>query len=203
MSCRRARVALVFCALVSIHLGSESNAHAQDRSATDQMAMLNRIALRAYKARRYAAARDVLLDAETLAETNGLLNSDIAARTYLHLGLVHLNGFQQKEKAVRYFAHALQIRPKITLTRSLANRQVRLALREAQRRQKQLAGSATPATASGDKDASTGKDKERERTPPWPRSRRQRAPPPRHQPKERATSRWIARCRERRLPLRN
>ena len=150
------RVALASCALVFITLGGENLASAaQDRSAIEQMVKLNNNALSAYKARRHEAARTLLLDAEMLAETNGLLNTDMAARTYMHLGLVYLNGLKQKEKALRYFAQAFQIRPKLTLTRSLATSNVRVALKEAQRRQKQLLGASSPPPAP-----STGKNKE-------------------------------------------
>jgi hypothetical protein len=155
MPCRRARVALVFCALVSILLGREAPAATKDPGAMEQMATLNKNALAAYKAGRNETARGLLLDAEMLAETNGLLDSDLAARTYLHLGLLHLNGFKEKGKALRYFAQAAQIRPNVTLARALVTPNVRLALREAQRRRQQLLASSAPAPSGAGKNKET------------------------------------------------
>ena len=147
MSCRRASVVLCLCSI----LISTVPAAAADDAVLDQMVMLNKNALAAYRSGQYQEARGFLLDAEMLAETNGLVNHELAARTYLHLGLVHLNGLKQRDKALQYFAQAMQIRPNIRLTRSLTRPNVRVAMAEAKRRQKQLLAVAPAAPRNGGK----------------------------------------------------
>jgi hypothetical protein len=148
MSCR-ASVVLCLCSI----LISTVPAAAADDAVLEQMVMLNNNALAAYRSGKHQEARGFLLDAEMLAETNGLTRHEIAARTYLHLGLVHLNGLKQREKALQYFAQGMQLRPNIRLTRSLARPNVRLAIAEAKRRQKQLlAAPSTPRNGGKNKE---------------------------------------------------
>ena len=157
MSCRRPSVALALFALAAASLaGGQRRAVAADEATLDQIVTLNKNALAAYKAHRHEEARGLLLDAEMVAETNGLLEDDMAASTYLHLGIVHLQGLNQRAKALRYFAQALQIRPTIKPTRDLGRANVLRALREAKRRQKQLLSTPAPVVAS----VGVGKDKE-------------------------------------------
>jgi hypothetical protein len=158
MSCRRASLVLCFCSF----LIATGPAAAADQAVVDQMVMLNKNALAAHKSGKHQEARGFLLDAEMLAETNGLVNSDMTARTYLHLGLVHLDGLKQRDKALQYFAQAMQIRPNIRLTRALARPNVRQAMAEAKRKQKQLLAVApsAPRTAGKNKEAPADADSE-------------------------------------------
>ena len=153
MFCRRPSVALAVPILVAALLGGENRAAAADEATLDQILSLNKEAVAAYRGRKQAEARELLLDAEMLAETNGLLKHEVAALTYLHLGLVHLQGLNQRPKGLRYFAQALQIRPSIQPAPALARPNVLRALKEAKRRQQQLLSTPAPV-------ASQGKDKE-------------------------------------------
>ena len=154
---RRLSAVLALSVLVAAAtlLGEQGQAAAADSATLEQMEKLNRDALAAYRVGRHEMARGLLLDAEMLAETNGLLRNDMAARTYLHLGIVHLNGLGQRDKALRYFAQALQIRPESCPPGPWLRGNVRSAIAEARRRQKQLLSKSTSLVAT------VGKDKER------------------------------------------
>src|SRR5256885_4380996 len=52
------------------------------------------------------------------------------ARTYLHLGVVYLEGLKDREKALRNFGLALRIRPSIEVTPALASDDVILEFEE-------------------------------------------------------------------------
>jgi hypothetical protein len=158
MYCRRSSVALAVCVLLAQVGPRSARAAAADEGTLEQIVMLNRNALASYKARKHDIARGLLLDAEMLAETNGLLQHEMTARTYLHLGIVHLHGLNQRDKGLRYFAQALQISPNIRPTPDVARGNVIRALREAKRRQKQLL--AVPEVASVGKDKESGADEE-------------------------------------------
>jgi hypothetical protein len=144
MSCRRSRFALAVCVVLAVPLVTADRAAAQEESALEQIVTLNQKALVAYRARKHEQARQLLLDAEMLAETNGLLFSEMAAYTYLNLGMVHLQGLNQRERALRYFALALKIRPYLTIPREYYRGNLARALREARRRQKQLLAPPAP-----------------------------------------------------------
>ena len=75
-----------------------------------------------------------------LARENGLQRHDVTARTYLHLGAVHIAGLKEREKGLRYLAMALDLRPKIKLQKPMATRNLRGALGEAKRRKQELLG---------------------------------------------------------------
>jgi hypothetical protein len=154
MFCRRPSVALVSSILVAALLCGENRAAAADEATLDQILTLNKDAVALYRGRKHDAARELLLDAEMLAETNGLLEHQVAALTFLHLGLVHLQGLNQRPKGLRYFAQALQIQPSIRPAPALARANVMRALKEAKRRQKQLLTTPAPEPST------QGKDKE-------------------------------------------
>jgi hypothetical protein len=161
MPCPRSRFVLAVCVLLAAPLIAVDRAAAQEETALEQIVTLNQKALAAYRARKHEQARQLLLDAEMLAETNGLLFSEMAAYTYLNLGVVHLQGLNQRPKGLRYFAQALKIRPYLVLPRELARPNLNRALREARRRQKQLlAPPAPPPAAAPPAVASVGKNKE-------------------------------------------
>ena len=54
-------------------------------------------------------AKKTLLDALILAKKSGLENDPIMARTYVHLGVVYVTGFKNREKAIQSFSRALEI----------------------------------------------------------------------------------------------
>jgi hypothetical protein len=110
-----------------------SEARARESSALDQMVQLNKKALAAFKSGKHSVARTHLLDAVVIGKQNGLGTHDMAARSYLHLGVVHIAGLKERDKAMRYFAVALKLRPSIQLTPAVATKETKQAFEEARR----------------------------------------------------------------------
>ena len=95
------------------------------RAATEQETIakiveLNRDGVAQYQKKHFDAARKVLKQALELCEQSGLDHHPVAARTHIHLGIVIVAGFGQREIGSRQFNEALQIDPNITLTPGLA-----------------------------------------------------------------------------------
>src|SRR2546430_981408 len=108
------------------------------------------------------------MDAVVLGKEAGLTNDKMMARTYLHLGVVYVDGLKDRPKGLRYMALALRIRPEIPMTPSLVTPTVTSAFEEAKRDPQGVAsGTAAPAP----KAASTPTPKP---APPAPKP----APPP-------------------------
>jgi hypothetical protein len=82
---------------------------------------LNGKAIAAYEAGDSEAAKKVLMDAVVLGKENGLAEDAALARTYLYLGLVHIEGLKDEERGQRFFTLALRIDPGIKLKPSLAS----------------------------------------------------------------------------------
>jgi hypothetical protein len=91
-----------------------------DERAVKNVIELNRKALVSVDARQFDAARDLLLQAVTVAKQANLLTHKMLARTYVHLGAVSFLGFDDRKTALRYFGLAKGIRADIKLTPSLA-----------------------------------------------------------------------------------
>lgn len=95
---------------------------------------MNRDALAAVDKREFEKAREILKQALELCESAGLDEHPIAARTHLHMGVVILEGFQNRELGLKQFARALEIEPEIVVTPSLATPEMIEAFEEAKLR---------------------------------------------------------------------
>jgi hypothetical protein len=93
---------------------------AEDERAVKKIIDLNKKALVQIDAKKFDAARDGLLQAETVAQQANLLTHKMLARTYVHLGAVYFLGYKDSKSAVKYFGLAKNIRADILLTPSLA-----------------------------------------------------------------------------------
>jgi hypothetical protein len=141
---------------------------AKQNRAVNDMVALNKKALAALKANKGEAARDHLLAAVSVGKKNGLSTHDMMARTYLHLGVVHIEALDEPDKGMRYFDMALTIRPDIQITPSLAKPSLQKMLDEARDQSHELVGKtvkAGPVVVSAEADeaeATTprGRDKE-------------------------------------------
>src|SRR5947207_7130540 len=121
-------------------------ARAQEQGAVQKMIDLNRQALAAFGAKDYEGAKSALMDAVVLGKEAGLTNDKMMARTYLHLGVVYVDGLKDRPKGLRYMALALRIRPEIPMTPSLVTPTVTSAFEEAKRDPQGVAsGTAAPA----------------------------------------------------------
>jgi tetratricopeptide (TPR) repeat protein len=120
---RLTRLALCSVALIVVAMGSAS-VRAQDVSAQDKVVRLNKEAIEDVDNLEWDRAKKTLLDALIVAKKAGLEKHPIMARTYVHLGIVYVTGFKNREKAAQCFARAFEIQPDIKLSRSLATAEV-------------------------------------------------------------------------------
>ncbi|MEO5769397.1 MAG: hypothetical protein ABIS92_13685, partial [Polyangia bacterium] len=106
---------------------------AADQDATlQQMTSLNKGAIAAYSAGDFDKCKTQLLQAVALGNKNSELQTHpLMARTYLHLGVLHVDGFEDRPTGVQYFVKALKIRPDIELTQALATASAKSAFDEA------------------------------------------------------------------------
>lgn len=106
-------------------------AQADDPAAVDKVTKLNKKAVDEYENLNFDEARKILKDALDLCSQSGLDKHPITARTHIHLGVVILAGFKQRDLAIKQFKKALEIQPDIKLTKSLANPEIQEAFDEA------------------------------------------------------------------------
>jgi hypothetical protein len=134
MTPTRAR-ALMFAVLAAVlSLGTPRAARAQGTQDTQstiaKVVELNKEGIAQYQRRHFDEARKVLREALDLCEASGLARHPVAARTHIHLGIVIIAGYRQREIGARQFSEALQIQPDITLTPGLATPAVKEAFDE-------------------------------------------------------------------------
>jgi hypothetical protein len=121
-------VTVVFVAASGAGRMANAQANKDDLAAT--VAKLNKKALDEYDNLNFEEARKILKDALDFCKEAGLDQHPITARTNLHLGVVLLTGFKQRDAAARYFRKALEIQPDIKMTKSLANPEIQAAFDE-------------------------------------------------------------------------
>jgi hypothetical protein len=100
-------------------------------AAVAKIVDLNKSALTAFAAHDNDKAKDQLMEAVVLGKENNLGMHAAMARTYLHLGVVYVDGFKDSEKGQRYFSMARKVRSDIELTPSLATPTVKAAFEAA------------------------------------------------------------------------
>ncbi|MES1210061.1 MAG: hypothetical protein ABUS79_29350, partial [Pseudomonadota bacterium] len=105
--------------------------YAQAPDPVAKVTQMNREALAAIDKREFEKAREILKKALELCDTAGLAQQRIAARTHVHMGVVILEGFKNRELGLKQFATALAIEPGITLTSSVATPELTEAFDEA------------------------------------------------------------------------
>ena len=109
-------------ALLAAWLAASGVARAEptEQETIAKIVELNREGVAQYQKKHFDVARKVLKQALELCESAGLDRHPVAARTHIHLGIVIISGFGQREIGSRQFNEALQIDPNITLTPGLA-----------------------------------------------------------------------------------
>jgi hypothetical protein len=106
-------------------------AEAQDPIA--KITQLNREALAAIDKREFEQAREILKKALETSRTSGLDQHPATARTHLHMGVVIIEGFKNRELGEKQFGEALAIRPTIAMTPALVTPEISEAFDEAKR----------------------------------------------------------------------
>src|SRR5580692_8330561 len=130
---------LVLCQGVA---GASPRRIAESLDPTARVTQLNREALAAIDKREFEKAREILKKALELCRASGLEQHPIAARTHVHMGVVIIEGFKNRELGMKQFAEALAIAPGIALTPSLATPELNEAFDEAK-----AGGGPTPSSA--------------------------------------------------------
>lgn len=121
-----------------------------DNPATlEKITKLNKKAVDEFENLNFDQARKILKDALDACSRNGLDGSQIAARTHVHLGVVLLAGFKQKDDALAEFKKALEIAPDIKLDKLLATPEIQEVFDQAVEAQKsdKSGGETAPAAA--------------------------------------------------------
>jgi hypothetical protein len=114
---RRRTIAVVALAFVACCLVS-SPARAED--IEKQVQKMNKRAMDDYDALEFESARRTLIDSLQLLRANNLDDTPLAARTYLHLGIVYVNGFKDRNRGQQQFVNALKIIPSIKIDPAVA-----------------------------------------------------------------------------------
>jgi hypothetical protein len=109
-------------------------AQAQDPAA--KVTQLNREALAAIDKREFEKAREILKKALDLCEAEGLAQHPVAARTHVHMGVVIIEGFKNRELGEKQFQAALAIEPTIAMTPALVTPEITDAFDEAKQQAK-------------------------------------------------------------------
>ncbi len=99
-----------------------------------RVTQMNREALAAVDEREFEKAREILKKALDLCESADLEQHPIAARTHVHMGVVILEGFKNRELGMKQFARAIAIEPEIQLTPALDTPEMNEAFEEARSR---------------------------------------------------------------------
>ncbi|HVY36735.1 MAG TPA: tetratricopeptide repeat protein [Polyangia bacterium] len=99
--------------------------------AVAKITQMNRDAVNAYQAKKFDDARKILKQALDLADANGLDQHPITARTHIHMGIVIIGGFKQRDLGIKQFKKALEIEPTINLTKALVTPELTDAFSEA------------------------------------------------------------------------
>src|SRR6185369_6788369 len=128
---RPRRLAAAITLLAVLLTGRFVRADERDNAVVGRMTLLNRKAIEQYQALNFDEAQKLLREALDLAESSGLLQHPLRARTYVTLGIVTLGGLKQRDEAIKLFRRALQIQPEIKLSRGLANPEIQAAFDEA------------------------------------------------------------------------
>src|SRR4051812_28532202 len=128
--------------------GSARAEAAADEDPAAKVTQLNRDAINAYQAHKYEDARKLLKQALDVASASGLDQHPIKARTHIHMGIVIVAGFKQRDVGVKQFKKALEIQPDITLTKGLVTPDLQTAFDQAASEIKGGVGSESPASST-------------------------------------------------------
>jgi hypothetical protein len=125
-------------------LGSCTLARAQD--VEKQVARMNQKAMEDYDSLEFESARKTLIDAVAMLRSNGLDESPIAAKTFVHLGIIYISGFKDRTRGQQQFVNALKIKPDYKLDPTIATPELEEAFQAAQKQAGVSARKAPPAT---------------------------------------------------------
>ena len=142
----------VVCLLLS--LVDPAAGAAGDQALVKKVAALDAAATAAYADGDFDEMKKHLTKAQSLGA--GTLDAQpIMARVYLHLGVLHVDGLDNRPAGVKFFARALKVKPDIQLTSNMATKTVKSAFAEAGR-QAPASGTSRAAASSANGDDGAG-----------------------------------------------
>lgn len=128
----RARSIACIGGLLFFLAAARNSLAADQEAALNQITSLNKGAIAAYSDGDFDKAKRQLLQAAALGKKDSeIQNHPLMARTYVHLGVLYVDGLEERDAGVRYFVKALKIRPDIEVTQVLATKTVKSAFEEA------------------------------------------------------------------------
>jgi len=110
---------------------ASTEAHAQD--VEKQVSRMNKKAMEDYDSLEFDSARKTLIDAVAMLRANGLDETPLAAKTFLNLGALYINGFKDRTRGQQQFVNALKIKPDIRLDPAIATPELEEAFASAQK----------------------------------------------------------------------
>ena len=145
-------VLLVLLILGSVS-GSSAAANRGQRGVAQQVTALDDEAVAAYSAGNFDKMRKALTKAMALGQDE-LDDQPIMARVYLHLGVLYVDGLDNRAVGVKYFARARAIRADIALPSNMTTKSVASAFAES--RPATARGGTPPAAAAAARPAAVG-----------------------------------------------
>ncbi len=124
MRCRQHRFFAVIMSglfvFLTTHLFTSAAGARCTKAVKKQIERLNKSAMEDYDLLEFESAKQSLLDANRLARNKGCHDDIIAAKTYVSLAVLYIQGFKDESRGKLMFRRALRIAPKVTLDRQLA-----------------------------------------------------------------------------------
>jgi len=130
-------------------LSTLARAESEDETIA-KITQMNKDAVTALQAQKFDDARKILKQALDLADSTGLQQHPITARTHIHMGIVIITGFKQRDLGIKQFKKALEIQSTINLTKALVTPELTDAFNEAKSGAPAAAPAATPPPASAE-----------------------------------------------------
>jgi hypothetical protein len=115
-------------------------AQEESSAAVEKVTKLNKKAVDEFENLNFDQARKILKDALDVCARSGLEQSQVAARTHVHLGVVLFAGFKQKDDALEEFKKALEIASDVKLDKLLATPEIQEVFDQAVEAQKGAGG---------------------------------------------------------------
>ena len=144
------RLAVLLAGLALLAAAGPARAQDENPAAVEKITKLNKKAVDEFENLNFDQARKILKDALDACSRSGLDNSQIAARTHVHLGVVLFAGFKQKDDALDEFKKALEIAPDVKLDKLLATPEIQEVFDQAVAAQKGEKTGGETAAASAD-----------------------------------------------------
>jgi hypothetical protein len=139
-----------------------------------QVTALDDAARAAYSNGDFEKMKKNLLKALALGK-DAIATTPVMARVYLHLGVLYVDGLENRAVGVRYFAKALAIRPDIEVSSNMATKTVQSALAEGRQQQEPRTAEVAAPPKTAQRDRSPARDEESDREPAAPARRPARA----------------------------